>query len=107
MPGYQRQPVYRAAQAVQHSADGYAYSQYQPVATLLAADFTGRSAHAVWCWPDGADPARANLTAARRALTATFGPVRLGAADPRPGDAPACWCTPRMRSWAGRSPPGW
>jgi len=75
VPGYQRQPVYRAAQAVQHSADGYAYSQYQREAALLAADFTGRSAHAVWCWPDGGDPARANLAAARRALTATFGPV--------------------------------
>ncbi len=75
VPGYQRQPVFRAAQAVQHSADGYAYSQYQQEAMLLAADFTGRSAHAVWCWPDGADPPRANLAAARRALTATFGPV--------------------------------
>jgi hypothetical protein len=75
IPGYRRQPVYRAAQAVQHSADGYAYSQYQQEATLLAADFTGRSAHAVWCWPDGGDPPRANLAAARRALTATFGPV--------------------------------
>jgi hypothetical protein len=75
VPGYQRQPVYQAAQAVQHSADGYAYMQYQQEATLLAADFTGRAAHAVWCWPDGADPPRANLTGARRALTAAFGPV--------------------------------
>jgi hypothetical protein len=75
VPGYQRKPVYRAAQAVQHSADGSAYSQYQQEASLLAADFTGHSAHAVWCWPDGAGPPRANLAAARRALTATFGPV--------------------------------
>jgi hypothetical protein len=75
VPGYQRQPVYRAAQAVQHSADGYAYMQYQQEAMLLAADFTGRSAHAVWCWLDGADPPRANLAGARRALTAAFGPV--------------------------------
>jgi hypothetical protein len=75
VPGYQRQPVYRAAQAVQRSADGYAYMQYQQEAALLAADFTGRSAHAVWCWPDGADPPRANLAGARQALTAAFGPV--------------------------------
>jgi hypothetical protein len=75
VPGYQHQPVYRAAQAVQRSADGTAYIQYQQEATLLAADFTGRSAHAVWCWPDGADPPRANLAGARRALTAAFGPV--------------------------------
>jgi hypothetical protein len=73
VPGYQRQPVYRAAQAVQHSADGHAYRQYQREAALLAADFTGHSAHAVWCWPHGADPPRADLAAARRALTATFG----------------------------------
>ena len=88
VPGYQRQPVYRAAQAVQRSADGYAYIQYQQEATLLAADFTGRSAHAVWCWPDGGDPPRANLRAARRALAATFGPVSSHRAA-TPGDAPA------------------
>src|SRR5215471_2297878 len=44
--GYLHTPVYKAAQAVQHSADGFAYIQYQPEATALAADFTGGSAHA-------------------------------------------------------------
>ena len=32
VPDYLHTPVYKAAQAVQHSADGYAYVQYQPEA---------------------------------------------------------------------------
>ena len=88
VPDYLHTPVYKAAQAVQRSADGYAYIQYQPEATALAADFTGSSAHAVWCWSAAGDPARADLTAARRALAATFGPMRSHRAA-TPGDAPA------------------
>jgi len=88
VPGYLHTPVYRAAQAVQHSADGYAYMQYQPEANALAADFTGHSAHAVWCWSAAAPTARANLTAARQALAGTFGPVSSHRAA-TPGDAPA------------------
>jgi hypothetical protein len=88
VPDYLHTPVYKAAQAVQHSADGYAYVQYQPEAAALAADFTGHSAHTVWCWSAAAAPARANLTAARRALTGTFGPMSSHRAA-TPGDAPA------------------
>jgi hypothetical protein len=88
VPDYLHTPVYRAAQAVQRSADGYAYIQYQPEASALAADFTGHSAHAVWCWSAAAGPAWANLTAARRALADTFGPMRSHQAA-SPGDAPA------------------
>lgn len=87
VPHYRTKPVYRAAQAVQRSADGYAYLQYQPQATQLAAAFTGHSAHAVWCWSAGQSPAKANLAAARKALDHTFGWVgsrRLAS----PGDAP-------------------
>ena len=87
VPGYLHTPVYKAAQAVQHSADGYAYIQYQPEATALAADFTGDSAHAVWCWSAASDPARADLVAAHRALAQTFGPVGSHRAA-TPGDAP-------------------
>jgi hypothetical protein len=88
VPGYTHKPVYTAAQAVQRSADGYAYLQYQPAATQLAADFTGHSAHAVWCWSDGRDRGRADLAAARRALDHTFGRVRSHPLTSR-GDAPA------------------
>ncbi len=113
VPGYQHKPVYRAAQAVQRSADGYAYMQYQQEATLLAADFTGRDAHAVWCWPDGAGPPRANLAGARRALTAAFGPVgsqqvaaprdaphlRVPAAQPELGWTVAAWLVTHAASY--------
>jgi hypothetical protein len=75
VPGYLHQPVYKAAQAVQHSADGFAYLQYQGEATDLAANFTGHSAHGVWCWSGAADPPKADLSAAGRALTQTFGPL--------------------------------
>lgn len=88
VPDYLHTPVYRAAQAVQRSADGYAYMQYEPEATRLAAAFTGHSAHAVWCWSAGPGPGKADLGAARRALAHAFGRVgshRLAS----PGDAPA------------------
>jgi hypothetical protein len=75
---YRRMPVYKAAQAVQHSADGYAYAQYQPIAAKLTSAFTGSSPRAVWCWPSGA-AGTAQFTAARRALVQTFG--RLPAHD--------------------------
>ena len=41
VPGYTKMPVDRAAQDVQHSADGSAYEQWVEVATLLAGYFTG------------------------------------------------------------------
>ena len=48
---YQKMPVYKAAQAVQHSADGYAYQQYQALASRLTPAFTGAAPRGVWCWP--------------------------------------------------------
>ena len=43
-------PVYQAAQAVQHSADGSAYQQWTELAGQLAGYFTGKSPHGVSCW---------------------------------------------------------
>src|SRR5215469_7003576 len=71
--GYRRLPVYKAAQAVQRSADGQAYAQYQLMAAKLTAAFTGTSPRAVWCWPPGGNAGTAQFTAARRALVQTFG----------------------------------
>jgi len=72
--GYRGLPVYKAAQAVQHSADGYAYNQYATVAAHLASAFTGQRPHAVWCWYPG--PAgKPRLSAASRALARAFGPL--------------------------------
>jgi hypothetical protein len=101
VPDYLHKPVYRAVQAVQRSADGYAYIQYQPEAAALAADFTGHSAHAVWCWSAGGGPAKANLTAARRGLAHAFGPMSSHRAA-TPGDAPAMLVRPPRRTlgWA-------
>jgi hypothetical protein len=72
VPGYLKLPVYQAAQDVQHSADGSAYGQWTEVATLLAGYFTGSPPAGVSCWftPAG----KANLAAAERELTQTFGP---------------------------------
>jgi len=76
VPGYQDMPVYRAAQAVQHSADGTAYGQYAQVATLLSAAFTGNSSRAVWCWyRPYAQKKQARLAAAGTELERTFGPA--------------------------------
>jgi len=72
VPRYTNLPVDQAAQDVQHSADGSAYEQYAEVAALLAGYFTGAQPAGVSCWftPTG----RADLAAAERQLTETFGP---------------------------------
>ncbi|HEY7144117.1 MAG TPA: hypothetical protein VH637_07720 [Streptosporangiaceae bacterium] len=80
---YVNLPVYKAAQAVQHSADGLAYDQYEPLAKGLTTVFTGQHPHAVWCWYSGKIPARPQQQAIGAQLTRTFGPTTvLAAADP-------------------------
>ncbi len=73
VPGYLRLPVYQAAQAVQHSADGAAYQQYQLLAARMARAFTGQVPHAVSCWYSQKITGRARLGAAEAGLTQTFG----------------------------------
>jgi hypothetical protein len=83
VPGYQQMPVYQAAQAVQHSADGNAYQQYQPMAAAMASAFTGQDAHAVWCWYPGKISGTALVGPVATELSATFGPhSTLVAGDP-------------------------
>lgn len=72
VPGYTKLPVDKAAQDVQHSADGSAYEQWVGIATLLAGYFTGTSPAGVSCWYTPAG--RADLAGALKQLTATFGP---------------------------------
>src|SRR5215472_15542128 len=71
--GYATMPVYRAAQDVQHSADGSAYQQWTDMAGQLTGYFTGKSPHGVSCWytPSG----QANLAGAVRQIGQTFGPA--------------------------------
>jgi len=76
VPGYQRLPIYQAAQDVQHSADGFAYAQYAPMATRMAVAFTGQDPHAVWCWYAKKITGTARTDAASTQLSQTFGPQR-------------------------------
>ena len=75
IPGYTKMAVDRAAQDVQHSADGLAYEQWVGVASQLAGDFTGTSPGGVYCWytPAGSG-VKADLAGALKQLTGTFGP---------------------------------
>jgi hypothetical protein len=83
IPGYQRLPVYQAAQAVQHSADGQAYQRYQPIAAHLASAFTGQDPHSVWCWYPRKISGTPSTEAASLQLSRTFGPLPAPvAADP-------------------------
>jgi len=101
VPGYQRMPVYQAAQAVQRSADGLAYQRFQPMAAHMAAAFTGQDPHAVWCWYTPTISGTARVGAARLELARTFGPhlIRTTAdpglivqvANARQGWAVAAW----------------
>ncbi len=101
VPRYRRIPVYRAAQAVQHSADGSAYAQYTYTAAVMSRAFSGRDPHAVWCWYGSGITGRSRLAAAAAELHRTFGPVPVTAAGdpaltisasrPRDGWAEAAW----------------
>jgi hypothetical protein len=75
IPGYTKIPVDRAAQDVQHSADGSAYAQYDYVAGLLASDLTGLAPHSVTCWYTPTTTAQPELATAERELLQTFGPA--------------------------------
>ncbi len=84
VPRYQQIPVYKAAQAVQRSADGTAYIQYQQMAAGLSLGFTGHDPRSVWCWYDRHSLGRTRLTAASQGLTRTFGPLPVHATtDPK------------------------
>ncbi|MFE3458946.1 hypothetical protein ACFXKD_15505 [Nocardiopsis aegyptia] len=50
--GWQELPVYEAAQAVQRSADGFAYDQHEGLSERMAEVFTGARGPAVTCWFD-------------------------------------------------------
>jgi hypothetical protein len=71
--GYLNMPVDQAAQAVQHSADGSAYSQYDLMASAMTSAFTGQWARSVWCWYTPGPQPKTNFAAASEALATTFG----------------------------------
>jgi hypothetical protein len=77
VPDYLRIPVYRAAQAVQHSADGSAYRNYQRQAASMSSAFTGVRPHAVWCWFPPGSSRSPHVAAVRQQLVHTFGPLDM------------------------------
>ena len=82
--GYETMPAYQAAQAVQHSADGSAYMQYDRMAEEMASAFTGQRGHAVYCWSDPASPRHPHTGAITAGLASTFGPATAGLARTAP-----------------------
>lgn len=77
IPGYRRLPVDQAAQDVQHSADGSAYSQYTGQGEIMAGGFTGTAARSVWCWYASGISGHGQLASADRRLRAAFGRLRV------------------------------
>jgi hypothetical protein len=74
VPNYQSLPIDQAAQDVQHSADGSAYSQWDDTAEILAVSYV-TTPHAVACWYTPAAKTRAKLTSAANGLVSVFGPA--------------------------------
>jgi hypothetical protein len=86
IPGYQKLPVYQAAQDVQHSADGSAYSQYGGQGEVMASGFAGWQGRSVYCWygdgvgnhSSGNHSNHDRLTTAKHDLKAAFGHLLTG-----------------------------
>jgi hypothetical protein len=113
VPGYQRLPIYQAAQDVQRSADGFAYAKYGQMATGMAIAFTGQDPHAVWCWYRQKISGAAHTDAASAGLAQAFGPQRIRVStDPglfvqakgvRQGWAVAAWLVSHAEQYQIRS----
>ncbi len=102
--GWDTIPVFEAAQAVQHSADGYAYDQHEQLSARMADVFTGALGPAMTCWYDAETveslrSGQADVVGAEEEMARVFGtdPSSLpldGEQEPRTGDlgwAMALW----------------
>lgn len=102
VPDYLRLPLDKAAQDVQHSADGQAYEKYRRQAAVLTRAFTGALPHAVWCWYQPAGQRSAAVAALQRQLVRTFGRITVlarggpGGAAVTAGPGAAGW---EVASW--------
>lgn len=98
VPGYLDLPVYEAAQAVQRSADGFAYDDHEPRSRVMAKAFTGQEGPAVTCWFKPKSGAKADVEGARAEMTRVFGtdPGML----PVPQDPPTGDLGQAMALWA-------
>ncbi len=113
VPGYASMPVYRAAQAVQHSADGTAYGQYEQVAGMLSTAFTGSASRSVSCWYTPGSKQRAEFATALSQLNRTFGRLsgrrdgQRDTVDPAGAPAAAQTATHAMTVRVPRLQTGW
>jgi len=109
VPGYASMPIYRAAQAVQHSADGTAYGQYEQVAVMLSTAFTGSASRSVSCWYTPYSKHQARFAPALSQLNRTFGPLsgQGEAVDPAGEPAAAQTATRAMTVPVPRLRTGW
>ncbi|NYE45703.1 hypothetical protein HDA32_000823 [Spinactinospora alkalitolerans] len=122
IPDYRELPVYEAAQAVQRSADGFAYDQHERRSRAMMSAFTGQDGPAVTCWfeedagnaenagnaegagvaEEGAGP---DVAAAQEEMLRVFGtdPAQLPVAEqPRTGDlgwAMALWAVTHAQEY--------
>jgi hypothetical protein len=74
VPNYLSLPIDEAAQDVQHSADGSAYSQWDDTAEFLAASYV-TTPHAVTCWYTPTASATPDPASAASGLVGIFGPT--------------------------------
>ncbi|MGH3157526.1 MAG: hypothetical protein ACRDNF_13235 [Streptosporangiaceae bacterium] len=96
VPGYLRLPTYVAAQDVQHSADGSAYTNYADQAAWMSGPFTGGTPHAVWCWYPRDSATSPQITSLRQELTHTFGRLDVRQSSVRVRYVAAGWA---VASW--------
>jgi hypothetical protein len=109
VPGYASMPIYRAAQAVQHSADGTAYGQYEQVAGMLSTAFTGSASRSVSCWYTPYGKRQAQFAPALSQLSRAFGQLggQGGTVDPASGPAAARTPARTMTVPVPRPQTGW
>lgn len=81
-------PVYEAAQAVQRSADGFAYDQHTERAQVMANAFTGVEGAVVTCWFPDEEAGPTDVAAAVEEMRRVFGvgPEELGTVERQTGD---------------------
>ncbi|CAL9535416.1 hypothetical protein SUDANB121_04145 [Nocardiopsis dassonvillei] len=87
--GWEDRPVFEAAQAVQRSADGYAYDQHEKLSARMNEVFTGTRGPALTCWYDRETLAsltsgEADVAGAEQELARVFG-VEPAALTDTPG----------------------
>ena len=86
--GYLDLPVYEAAQAVQRSADGFAYDQHESRSRVMADAFTGAEGAVVTCWFPEEQAGDTDVAAAVEEMRRVFGvgPEEVPIAQRQTGD---------------------